>query len=142
MRISVTLLGLILLVALPTIAQKEPAKPKETPIKTTISAIQKEPDKFDNKLVQVEGTVERIDKRVSRAGNEYTTFQLRSGRDRVNVFTYGHPDVDDGDKVVVVGRYRKEKKVGNQTFKNEIDASPREGGKITKKGDTSDEKKQ
>ncbi len=39
MRISATLLGLIVLVALPTLAQKEPAKPKETPIKTTISAI-------------------------------------------------------------------------------------------------------
>ncbi len=133
MRAIATLIGLMMLVALPTVAQKEQPKPKETPIKTTISAIQKEPSKFDKKMVQVEGKVEKLEKRVSRAGNEYTTFQLRSEGQTVNVFTYGHPDIKEGDTVEVIGRYLREKKVGRNTYKNEIDASTREGGKVMKK---------
>lgn len=133
MRATTIVLGLLILLMASSIAQKEPEKAKEKPIKTTISAIQKEPSKFDKKLVQVEGKVEQLEKRVSRSGNEYTTFRLKSGGQEVNVFTYGHPNIANGDTVEVIGRYQKEKKVGNTTYKNEIDASAREGGKITKK---------
>jgi hypothetical protein len=49
------------------------------------------------------------------------------------VFSYGHLSVEEDDKVVVVGKFYKERRVGRSTFKNEIDASPKEGGSVRKK---------
>ncbi len=112
---------------------QEPKKPQEPPVKTTVVDILKDPDKFHKKLVQVEGKVSTFRKRTSRAGNAYTTFKLVSGKDEMTVFSYGHLELENGDEVVVIGRYFKEKKVGRDTFKNEIDASPKEGGKVQKK---------
>lgn len=126
-------LGIVgLLLAAPMLAQEQ-KKPQETPVKTTIAEILKDPDKFHKKLVQVEGKVSEFRKRTSRAGNAYTTFKLVSGKDEMTIFSYGHLELVNEDEVVVIGRYFKEKKVGRDTFKNEIDASPKEGGKVTKK---------
>ncbi|MDW8105843.1 MAG: hypothetical protein RMK45_00020 [Armatimonadota bacterium] len=104
-----------------------------TPIKTSVAAILKDPDKFHRKLVQVEGTVSDLKKKVSRAGNEYTTFKLNSEGKQLAVFSYGHLNIQDEDKVIVIGKFYKEKRVGRSVFKNEIDASPKEGGKVERK---------
>ncbi len=119
-----------ILIGMPILAQK---KPEEQPIRTTIAAIQKDPDKFHKKLVQVEGKISDYKEKTSRAGNTYTTFKLEQDGQKLTVFSYGHLKLRDGDAVVVVGRYYKERRVGRATFRNEIDASSREGGKITKK---------
>ena len=124
----VIMLGI--LIGMPMLAQK---KAEERPIKTTVAAILKEPDRFHKKLVQVEGKISDYKEKTSRAGNAYTTFKLEQGEQKITVFSYGHLNLQNGDEVVVVGRFYKEKRVGRATFKNEIDASPREGGKITKK---------
>ena len=72
-------------------------------------------------------------KKTSRAGNPYTTFKLDSGSKQITVFSYGHLSVEEDDKVVVVGKFYKERRVGRSTFKNEIDASQKEGGSVRKK---------
>lgn len=131
MRMLTWLIVVALLWSVPLGAQ-ERSEPKPKPIKTTVEAILKDPDSFHKKWVQVEGQVETLKKRVSRAGNKYATFQLGE-KQKLTVYTFGHPDIEEGDEVIVVGRFFKEKKVGDNTFKNEIDASPREGGKIVKK---------
>lgn len=130
MRAYLITIALGVLIGMPTLAQK---KPEEKPIRTTIAAIQEDPDRFHKKLVQLEGKVSEYKERVSRAGNAYTTFKLVQNEYKITVFSYGHLKLENGDEVIVIGRYHKEKRVGRATFKNEIDASPREGGKITKK---------
>lgn len=112
------------------IAQQQP---KPTPIKTTVAAILKDPDKFHRKLVQVEGEIDDLKKKISRAGNAYTTFKLDSDGKQLTVFSYGHLPIAEDDKVIVIGKFYKEKRVGRSTFKNEIDASPKEGGSVRKK---------
>lgn len=112
------------------IAQQQP---KQTPIKTTVAAILKDPNKFHRKLVQVEGEVDDLKKKTSRVGNAYTTFKLDSEGKQIAVFSYGHLPISDDDKVIVIGKFYMEKRVGRSTFKNEIDASPKEGGSVRKK---------
>jgi F0F1-type ATP synthase epsilon subunit len=90
------------------------------------------PDKFHRKMVQVEGEVDDLKKKTSRIGNPYTTFKLDSGGKQVVVFSYGHLNIQEDDAVIVVGKFYKERRVGRSTFKNEIDASQKEG-KRTKK---------
>jgi hypothetical protein len=126
--LMVMMLGI--LVGMPTLAQK---KSEERPIKTTVAAILEDPDRFHKKLVQVEGKVSDYKEKVSRAGNAYTTFKLVQQDQKITVFSYGHLNLENNNEVVVVGRFYKEKRVGRATFKNEIDASAREGGKITRK---------
>ncbi len=130
---AILCIGLVaLLLGMPMPAQQK-EEPKETPIKTTVGEILKNQDKFHKKLVQVEGKVTKFRKRTSRAGNAYTTFTLKQGNDEITVFSYGHLDLANDNEVIVIGRYYKEKRVGRDTFKNEIDASPKEGGKVMKK---------
>ncbi|MEN3001705.1 MAG: hypothetical protein ABDI19_07690 [Armatimonadota bacterium] len=130
MRTYLIAIALGMLMGMPTLAQK---KPEEKPIRTTIAAIQEDPNRFHKKLVQLEGKVSDYKEKVSRAGNAYTTFKLVQNEQKITVFSYGHLKLKDGDEVIVIGRYYKEKRVGRITFKNEVDASPREGGKITKR---------
>jgi hypothetical protein len=40
----------------------------------------------------------------------------------VNVFTWGHPVVEEGHKLTVNGTFAAVKHVGRYTFRNEIDA--------------------
>ncbi len=108
-------------------------KPKPAPIKTTVAALLKEPDKFHRKLVEVEGEVDDLKKKTSRVGNAYTTFKLDSGGKQITVFSYGHLSISEDDRVVVIGKFYKEKRVGRTTFTNEIDASPKEGGSVRRK---------
>ncbi|GBC91799.1 hypothetical protein HRbin15_00258 [bacterium HR15] len=129
MRAYFVAITLGILIGMPTLAQK---KSEEKPIRTTIAAILQDPDRFHKKLVQLEGKVSDYKEKTSRAGNAYTTFKLVQEEQKITVFSYGHLKLKDGEEVVVIGRYYKERRVGRATFKNEIDASPREGGKISK----------
>ena len=82
--------------------------------------------KFDKKTVTVAGTVEKYEERTSKTSKKpYTLFIVKDAAGKVNVYLRNRPGVKvkDGDKVTVTGVYTKEKKVGKQTFKNEIDAS-------------------
>ena len=63
-------LGVIALLCVGLLAQQKPAP---NPIKTTVAALLENPDKFHRKMVQVEGAVDDLKKKTSRAGNPYTT---------------------------------------------------------------------
>ncbi len=60
--------------------------------------------------------------KTSKRGNDYTAFTL-SGRGSLNVYPHGHSQVKEGQTVRVTGVYRKEKRVGKYTFRNEIEAT-------------------
>jgi queuine/archaeosine tRNA-ribosyltransferase len=127
---ALTTLMTIALLCVGILAQQKPAP---TPIKTTVAALIQNPDKFHRKMVQVEGEVDDLKKKTSRIGNPYTTFKLDSGGKQVVVFSYGHLNIQEDDAVIVVGKFYKERRVGRSTFKNEIDASQKEGGSVRKK---------
>lgn len=91
---------------------------------TSIEKILGDRDLYDGKEVTVAGTVSNLKFKMSKIGNEYTTFSLagKSG-DSINVFVRQHPKLKKGQKVKVTGTYRKVKKVGRYTFYNEIEAT-------------------
>jgi len=92
--------------------------------KTSISEILKNPDKYDGKMVQIEGKVGSIRTKTSQKGNLYTTVMIIDSANAVlNVFSLGMLSLKKNDSVTVIGRYQKVKHVGSYSFYNEIDAS-------------------
>jgi len=90
---------------------------------TTIASIIAEPAKFDGTTITVQGAAASVKETTSRAGNDYTTFQIQDAAgSAVRVFSWGHPDIIDGDRLEVTGVYQQVKRVGRYTFYNEIDA--------------------
>ena len=91
--------------------------------KVSIQAILSNPDSYDRQEVTIEGKASKVRPRVSRKGNEYTTLTLidESGKG-MNIFTWGHSKVTDGQRVTVMGVYQKVKRVGKNTFYNEVEA--------------------
>jgi hypothetical protein len=95
----------------------------------SVESLVKDQAKFDNKAVTVDGSVKKYQARVSKRDNKYATFVLVSGKSEVNVYLRGHviPALKDGEKVRVAGTYRRVKKVGTRTFRNEIEAKVTDG---------------
>lgn len=100
---------------------------QKTAIKTvTVSDLVKDPVKYDKKSVTVVGKIDKYEERVAKASKKpYTIMIVTDGKSKVNVYMKNKPaaKVKRGDKVTVIGTYSKEKKVGTNVFKNEIDAS-------------------
>jgi hypothetical protein len=98
-------------------------------IKTTPTEILQSPDKYDGKMVQVEGKVIAPNFRTSKKGNAYTTFKLNdSQKNTLSVFSFGTLTIKEGDTVKVIGRFQKVKHVPPRfTFYNEIDTT---GGSV------------
>jgi len=91
--------------------------------KASVQQILANPDTYDGQEVLLEGKATQIQLRVSRRGNEYATFTLfdASGKG-IKVFVWGHPKIEEGQKVTVAGTYQKVKRVGRYTFYNEVEA--------------------
>lgn len=108
-----------------------PAIVKGQAIKSTPTEILQSPDKYDGKMVQVEGRVMRPNFKTSRKGNAYTTFKVADWQNNaLSVFSFGTLPIEQGDTVKVMGRFQKVKQVPPHfTFYNEIDAS---GGSVEK----------
>lgn len=136
MRITVLALigSLILLLAFTQEAKQDQSESKKQvkAEKTTVAAILKEPERYDKKWVQVEGTVAKLKFKTAKSGREYTVFELEDKDQSLTVFSYEHLGIKEGDKVAVTGKYYVQRQIRNMTFKNEIDASPRGGGKVEK----------
>ncbi len=99
----------------------EESKPVETPAEKILA----DKNSYDGKEVSVSGTVSAdLKLKTSKAGKDYTTFSLLgdSGR-RIKVFIWGRLKLQGGQKVRVTGIYHKVKKVGQYTFRNEIEAT-------------------
>lgn len=92
-------------------------------IKTTVGDILSNPDKYDGKMVQVEGKVASLKFKTSKKGNPYTTLNLSDAGNTLTVFSFGTLSIKEEERVRVMGKYQKIKQVGRYTFYNEIDAS-------------------
>lgn len=96
---------------------------------TTVKSLTSEPKKWDGKRVAVEGTIEEYEERTSKAGHDYSKFRLAMPevKERVAVFSFTHLGLANGKKAKVHGLFQETKKVGEATYKNEIDASKPKG---------------
>jgi len=78
---------------------------------------------FDGRDVVLEGKASAIDPRTSRRGNEYFTFRLSDASGAsLRVFSRGKLTIAPGDRVEVRGRFKRERRVGQYTFTNEVEA--------------------
>ena len=101
-----------------------PLRANSQAMKISIADIYANPNKYDQRMVQVEGRVLFLKSKICKKGN-YTTLELddNSGRS-LTIFSYGHFPINRGDKVRVIGIYKKVIRVPpNYTFYNEIDAT-------------------
>jgi hypothetical protein len=90
-----------------------------------VCAIITNPPSFDHKTVSLRGAVTALKETTSRRGNDYTTFKLQdpSGCGALNIFTWGHPALSNGDQVRVDGTFETEHHQGRYTFYNEVQAT-------------------
>lgn len=95
----------------------------------SVDQLLRDSKKHDKKEVTVRGRVEQFRERTSQRGNKYTTFQLKGERQTVNVYLRDHlsKDPKNGTLVEVKGIFQLAKRVGDRVFKNEVDASKKEG---------------
>jgi hypothetical protein len=91
---------------------------------TTAEKIITKKDSYDGKKVTVKGTVSNLKFKTANVKDNYTTFVLvgESGG-RINVFIWGSPKLQPGQKVQVTGRYRKVRRTPHRNYYNEIEAS-------------------
>ena len=94
-------------------------------IETTIKKIVADKNSYDGKEVSVSGTVSaNLKFKTSKGGKDYTTFSLIGDTGgRINVFVWGKSKLHGGQKVRVTGVYHKVMRVGQSTFRNEIEAT-------------------
>ncbi len=88
----------------------------------TVKDLLAEPDKWHGRAVVVTGSVGKLEARTSQPGNPYYTFLLNDGMASLTVFSYGTPEVKNGNRVQVEGTFLKVKRVGKYTFQNQVDA--------------------
>jgi hypothetical protein len=93
-------------------------------VDTTAEKIITKKDSYDGKQVTVKGTVSNLKFKTANVKDHYTTFILvgESGG-RINVFIWGSPKLQPGQKVQVTGRYRKVRRWAQRNYYNEIEAS-------------------
>jgi hypothetical protein len=87
-----------------------------------VSAILANPQQFDGKTVTIQGTAAAVKPTISRRNNPYTTLRVRDGGAEITVFTFGHPDIQNDDRVEVTGVFSQVKRVPPYTFYKEIEA--------------------
>jgi hypothetical protein len=97
-----------LLIAIAAIACLSfPLKAHAQAIRTTIADILENPDKYDGKMVQVEGWVSSLQFNASRVG-PYTTFNLRIQTGKaLSLFRLGILPIKEGDFVSVTVKFNK-----------------------------------
>src|SRR6516164_8287529 len=81
---------------------------------------------FDHQNITLQGTAIGVKETASRRGNDYTTFKLQDSTNHsctVNIFTWGHPKLTNGDHVRVEGVFETEHHQGSYTFYNEVEAT-------------------
>ncbi len=89
-----------------------------------VCSIVGKPTNFNRQAVSLQGTVTNLKETTSQRGNEYTTFKLEdpSGCGSLKIFSWGHPNLSNGDHVRVEGTFETEHHEGPYTFYNEVGA--------------------
>lgn len=97
--------------------------PSAVMARDSVGDILARPAAFDGRDVVLEGKASAIDPRTSRRGNEYFTFRLSDASGAsLRVFSRGKLTIAPGDRVEVRGRFKRERRVGQYTFTNEVEA--------------------
>ena len=76
---------------------------------------------YNKTKIAVIGIVAVVEEKVSIRGNIYYTTTLTDGTNYVNIFSFGKPDVTEGQYVRVIGYYTITKYLYPWTFDNELD---------------------
>ena len=108
-RFSILTAAFALFAVLPTVSSA-----------ATIEDILGSPSSYDGQHVDVRGTVEHLERKVSHRGNPYVTFSLCSD-ECIHVFGFGSPSISGGQTITVHGTFAGVKHVGGHTFYNEVD---------------------
>jgi hypothetical protein len=87
----------------------------------TIDQILGSPSIYDGRHVEVKGTVEHLERKVSHQGNPYVTFSLCSSQ-CISVFAFGNPGTSNGQTITVHGTYEKVNHTNGYTMYNDIEA--------------------
>jgi hypothetical protein len=87
---------------------------------TSIAQLESNRASYDGRFVTIRGTVRAHVQRTSRIGNPYSTFFLCDDR-CVRIFTFGYPNIANGDTKIIFGRYSVVRRVGYARFYNEIE---------------------
>jgi hypothetical protein len=87
----------------------------------TIPQIVGSPSNYDGRHVDVNGTVEHLERNVSHQGNPYVTFSLCSHQ-CIPVFAYGNPSAHNGQTITIHGKYETLNHIGGYTLHNGIEA--------------------
>lgn len=85
----------------------------------TIAQLVENPSAYQGRHVQVKGTVEHVEHKISHEGNPYLTFSLCSSQ-CIPVFAFGNPKTSDGDIVTVRGTYQPVNHLNGYTLRNGI----------------------
>jgi hypothetical protein len=109
-RVRISAALFVLLAAVPAVSSA-----------ATIVQVLGGPSTYDGQHVDVRSTVERLQQKVSHKGNPYVTVSLFSSQ-RIHVFAFGTPNINDGQAITVHGTYEAVKHVSGYTFYNERDA--------------------
>jgi hypothetical protein len=94
---------------------------------SSIEKILSNREECDGRTVRITGVATNIKQKVSKAGNDYTTFKLttsdgKDGKSSLKIFTFGHPSIFEGENIIVKGTYHKEKYVSGFQYYDEIEA--------------------
>ena len=83
------------------------------------------PANFDRQPVTLQGTATAVKKNASSQGNNYTLFKLQDpgGCGAVNIFTWGHPKLSNGDDVRVEGVFETVHHQDRSIFYNQVEAT-------------------
>jgi hypothetical protein len=90
---------------------------------TTAGAILSAPERYDNNVVTLGGSVTNLQQRVSQRGNPYYTFDLRDATGRIRIFSFGQAPCPEGHQAIVEGIYERVKRMEEYTFYDEVAAS-------------------
>jgi cytochrome c-type biogenesis protein CcmE len=103
------------------------------PTAVKIPELLAKPDTYNAKEVKTAGKVEAFQQKTSKAGNDYFVFKLAEKDKKVNVYGRGKLEnaPKNGQNAEITGIFRKEKKFGDQVFKNEIEVTTK-GVKVLK----------
>jgi hypothetical protein len=90
-----------------------------------ICSLVAKPSSFDRQAITFQGTATAVKKTTSRRGNDYTLFKLQgpAGCGSIDVFIWGHPKLNEGDRVRVDGVFETVHHQDRSVFYNQVEAT-------------------
>jgi len=89
---------------------------------TPIAAVLSGAAAYDRRILCLVGKASVLFRKDSRQGNPYYTFWLSAGGGKVKVFSFGRPEIQEGDELEACGRFDHEKHISGRIFFDELSA--------------------